>query len=108
MEAIAACSKGGTVVVSGGAFKTGPLHVSGNNVTLDVQRGASLEAAFGPDDWPVTSSASLAASLDGPEHGIRPDCPCRLKGCCPATTGHYVDFIVFEKKSLGEKFMTMG
>ena len=96
MAAIAACSNGGTVVVSGGAFKTGPLYVSGKDVTLEVRAGASLEAAFGPDDWPVSSSASLAASLNGPEHGIRADCPCRTKGCCPATSGHYVDFIVFE------------
>ena len=87
--AIAACSGGGTVVVpSGGAFKTGPLHVTGSNITIQVQTGASLEAAFGPDDWPVTSSASLAGSLDSPEEhstGIH------------ATSGHFQDFLVFEK-----------
>ena len=83
-------------MVSGGAFKTGPLYVSGKGVILEVQAGASLEAAFGPDDWPVTSGASLAASLDDSEHGIRPSCPCRMKGCCPTTSGHYVDFVVFE------------
>eukprot|EP01047_Picozoa_sp_COSAG01_P011840 COSAG01_NODE_523_length_15948_cov_161.993690_6_plen_443_part_00 len=95
-KAIAACASGGTVTISGGDFKTGPLVVSGaTNLALTVEAGASLVAAFGPDDWPVTSSASLAASLRSPEHGIRPDCPCRLKGCCPATSGHYQDFLVF-------------
>ena len=96
-KAIAACAAGGTVIVTGGDFKTGPLVVSGGtNLALQVEAGASLVAAFGPDDWPVTSSASLAASLRSPEHGIRPGCPCRTKGCCPATSGHYQDFIVFD------------
>ena len=87
--AIAACSGGGIVVVpSGGAFKTGPLHVTGSNITIQFQTGASLEAAFGPDDWPVTSSASLAGSLDSLEEhntGIH------------VSSGHFQDFLVFEK-----------
>eukprot|EP00036_Acanthoecidae_sp_10tr_P010972 CAMPEP_0182916894 /NCGR_PEP_ID=MMETSP0105_2-20130417/1201_1 /TAXON_ID=81532 ORGANISM="Acanthoeca-like sp., Strain 10tr" /NCGR_SAMPLE_ID=MMETSP0105_2 /ASSEMBLY_ACC=CAM_ASM_000205 /LENGTH=488 /DNA_ID=CAMNT_0025053863 /DNA_START=89 /DNA_END=1555 /DNA_ORIENTATION=+ len=56
--AIKACSGpgGGTVVVSGGAscsYKTGPLeiaHTSG--VVISLPNGGSLEAAFGPDNWP--------------------------------------------------------
>lgn len=51
--AIAACAGGGTVVVAGGAFKTGPLVIANTQgVTIEIQQGAALEAAFGPDDWP--------------------------------------------------------
>ena len=55
---IGACAGGGTVVVKGGHYKTGPLLVAGaKGLTIEVQQGASLVAAFGPDDWPVTHSS---------------------------------------------------
>ena len=85
--AIVACAKGGTVLVAGGAYKTGPLVVSGaSNLELRVEAGASLEAAFGPDDWPVQDEASLADMLRDEE---------RTKPVVN-TTGHYQDFLVFD------------
>ena len=57
-SAIGACAGGGTVVVKGGHYKTGPLLVAGaKGLTIEVQQGSSLVAAFGPDDWPVAHSS---------------------------------------------------
>ena len=87
-SAIGACAGGGTVVVKGGHYKTGPLVVAGaKGLTIEVQQGSSLVAAFGPDDWPVTQDRPFAASLrDTPTPGPPPT----------PTTGHYQDFLVFD------------
>lgn len=52
--AVAACA-GGTVAVPEGSFKTGPLVVSGEGVTLSLT--GDLVAAFGPDDWPLVKGS---------------------------------------------------
>ena len=46
------CNGGGTVTISGGAYKSGPLFVSGTDVSLIVETGASLVTAYGPKKWP--------------------------------------------------------
>ena len=52
--AISACSKGGTVVVSGGAYKTSPIMIQdATNLLIEVQAEASLVTALGPSDWPT-------------------------------------------------------
>ena len=52
-KAVAACAAGGEVTVpAGGAFLTGPLTVTGKGVVLNVARGATLQTALGPADWP--------------------------------------------------------
>jgi polygalacturonase len=50
-KALVDCSSGGTVVVAGGNYKTGPVVVTGSGLTLEVQAGAILSTAFGPDNW---------------------------------------------------------
>mmetsp|Transcript_23138 Transcript_23138/g.60463 ORF Transcript_23138/g.60463 Transcript_23138/m.60463 type:complete len:414 (-) Transcript_23138:179-1420(-) len=54
--AISACSGGGTVVVAGGSYNTGPLVVSTSGITIEVESGSALVAAFGPDNWPKDGS----------------------------------------------------
>ena len=51
-KAIADC-EGGTVVVAGGYYKTGPVQVSGHKITVDVQDGSALVTAYGPQHWCV-------------------------------------------------------
>ena len=48
---------GGTVFVTGGKFKSGPLFIMGVNVSLNIEEGASLVAAFGPQHWPQITTA---------------------------------------------------
>ena len=50
--ALAACAGGGEVTVPAGNFKTGPITVTGKGIMLNVARGATLQTAFGPEDWP--------------------------------------------------------
>ena len=67
-SALRECQHGGTVVLEGGEFKSGPLTVSGVNVTFEVAGGASLRMAFPPlasqrskveeaGEWPSSSEA---------------------------------------------------
>ena len=84
--ALAACAGGGTVVVAGGAFKTGPLVITGSGITLEVQAGATLEAAFGPADWPLLPPGGDLVTFDE-EHKPCSNPPCK---------GQYQDFLVFQ------------
>jgi polygalacturonase len=59
-RAVAACSTGGSVVVEGGSFNVGPLSIGGSGVRLDIQSGAELVGAFGPDGWPHNGSSTPA------------------------------------------------
>ena len=56
--ALTECRTGGTVFVTGGKFKSGPLFITGVNVSLNIEEGASLVAAFGPQHAPITKSVS--------------------------------------------------
>ena len=46
------CAEGGTVVISGGIFRSGPLTVRGHGIHLVVESNSGLETAYGPDKWP--------------------------------------------------------
>eukprot|EP01052_Picozoa_sp_SAG31_P022501 SAG31_NODE_1792_length_7256_cov_1.774626_1_plen_539_part_10 len=79
--ALAECSTGGTVVVSSGRFKSGPLFITGVNVSLQIVDGAALVAAFGPQHWPQITT------VDG---GPSRSCASMHRPC-------YQDFVVFRE-----------
>ena len=85
MAALSACAGGGTVVVQGGSFKTGPLVVTGRGVVLHIGTGASLEAAFGPADWPLLLASAGPAANDMTERQ-----PCSHPPC----TGQYQECVL--------------
>jgi hypothetical protein len=77
--ALTECSTGGTVSLTGGQFKSGPLYITGVNVSLDVEDGASLVAAFGPQHWPQITTAGRSNN----------------RSCASGHRPCYQDFIVF-------------
>ena len=66
------------MTVSDGAFATGPLFISGSNVTLHIASGASLMSAFGPQSWPVIHNETAT----------------RNRSCASGHRPCYQDFIV--------------
>lgn len=77
-SALRECQGGGTVVLEGGEFKSGPLTVSGVNVTFEVADGASLRMAFPP----------LASSQQKEAEGA---------SVWPSSSGDYIDVLVFDQ-----------
>lgn len=113
-KAIADC-EGGTVVVAGGYYKTGPVQVSGQNITVDVQDDSALVTAYGPQHWCAAYKRSGERGGGSSEYPLFSECSDQLihellfnppasypmppptHRCRPHDGSNYIDILTFSE-----------